>query len=263
MLAKRIIPCLDIKAGRVVKGTNFINLKDAGDPISLARHYAEVGADELVFLDITATIEKRKTLVTLVKEIGRVIDIPFTVGGGVRDVELVDELLQNGADKIAINSAAVLNPDLINEVSDKYGVQCVVAAVDAMSVGDSWSIFTKGGSQTTDLNLFDWAVELVGRGAGELLFTSMNADGTKRGFEIGALKKLSTYVNVPIIASGGAGSIQDFVELFSMTNATGGLAASIFHFGEVSIPDLKQELHNNGIPIRLDSMIQQIKELLF
>ncbi len=252
MLAKRIIPCLDIKLGRVVKGTNFINLIDAGDPITLARHYADIGADELVFLDITATLEKRKTLVTLVKEIGKVIDIPFTVGGGIADVDLVDELLQNGADKISINSAVVYNPDLINEVSEKYGAQCTVAAVDAKLVEDKWTIFVEGGTHSTELNLFEWSNELVNRGAGEILFTSMNADGTKQGFEIDALKKLSKSVNVPIIASGGAGSINDFVELFSETKATGGLAASIFHFGEVSIQDLKQELHNGGIPIRLN-----------
>ena len=251
MLAKRIIPCLDIKNGRVVKGTNFINLKDAGDPISLARHYAEIGADELVFLDITATIEKRKTLVKLVKEIGRVIDIPFTVGGGIRDVNLVDELLQNGADKIAINSAAVFNPNLINDVSDKYGAQCVVAAVDAKAVGNNWSIYTKGGTHCTDLDLFEWAKELVNRGAGEILFTSMDADGTKQGFEIDALKKMSESVNVPVIASGGAGSIKDFIRLFTETTATGGLAASIFHFGDVKISDLKKELYQKGIPIRL------------
>lgn len=251
MLAKRIIPCLDIKAGRVVKGTNFINLKDAGDPISLAQHYAEIGADELVFLDITATLEKRKTIVRLVKQISRVIDIPFTVGGGINDLDLVDELLQNGADKIAINSAAVHTPNLINEVSDKYGSQCVVAAVDAKSVGDNWSVFTKGGTNNTGLNLFDWASDLVQRGAGEILFTSMDADGTKQGFEINAVKKLAELVNVPVIASGGAGSINHFINLFSETKATGGLAASIFHFGEITIFDLKQELRKIGVPIRI------------
>lgn len=251
MLAKRIIPCLDIKSGRVVKGTNFMNLKDAGDPISLAKHYAELGADELVFLDITATLEKRKTLVSLVKEIGQVIDIPFTVGGGIADLELVDELLQNGADKIAINSAAVDNPGLINQVSDKYGSQCVVAAIDAKSVGDSWSVFIKGGTHNTGLDLYAWAEELVQRGAGEILFTSMDADGTKQGFEIKALTKLSQTINVPIIASGGAGSIIDFVTLFLQTGATGGLAASIFHYGDVAILDLKQELRRNRIPIRI------------
>lgn len=251
MLAKRIIPCLDIKEGRVVKGTNFINLKDAGDPISLAQHYAEIGADELVFLDITATLEKRKTIVKLVKEISRVIDIPFTVGGGIKDLDLVDELLQNGADKIAINSAAVHNPHLINEVSDKYGSQCVVAAVDAKSVGERWSVFTKGGTCDTGLNLFEWAKDLVNRGAGEILFTSMDADGTKEGFEINAVKKLTELVNVPVIASGGAGNINHFITLFSETKASGGLAASIFHFGEITILDLKQEIQKVGIPIRI------------
>jgi len=250
MLAKRIIPCLDIKNGRTVKGTNFKNLRDAGDPISLAELYADQGADELVFLDITATLEKRKTLVQLVKKIGKVIDIPFIVGGGIKDVELVDELLQSGADKVSINSAAVKNPDLINEISSKYGGQCCVAALDAKSTPNGWKIFTKGGTHETDKDLFGWAEELVERGAGELLFTSMDADGTKKGFELQALKDLSDKVNVPIIASGGAGSIVDFVDLFSATKATGGLAASIFHFNEISIPSLKQELKSNNIPIR-------------
>ncbi len=250
MLAKRIIPCLDIKNGRTVKGTNFKNLRDAGDPILLAKLYADKGADELVFLDITATLEKRKTLVKLVRKIGKVIDIPFTVGGGIKDIELVDELLQNGADKVSINSAAVINPDLINEISSKYGDQCCVAALDAKSTSDGWKIFTKGGTHETDKELFSWAKELVERGAGELLFTSMDADGTKTGFELSALKQLSEQVNVPIIASGGAGSIKDFIDLFSTTKATGGLAASIFHFKEISIPSLKNELKLNNIPIR-------------
>lgn len=251
MLAKRIIPCLDIKEGRVVKGTNFINLKDAGDPILLAKHYAEIGADELVFLDITATLEKRKTLIQLVGKIAKVIDIPFTVGGGIKDVYLIDELLQNGADKIAINSAAIYNPDLINEASDKYGAQCIVAAVDAKMVNDSWIVYSKGGTQETELELFKWAKELVDRGVGEVLFTSMNADGTKSGFEISALRQLSESINVPVIASGGAGQIDDFASLFKKTRVTGGLAASIFHFGEVAIPELKSELSKNGIPVRL------------
>jgi cyclase len=250
MLAKRIIPCLDIKNERVVKGTNFINLKDAGDPITLAKHYAEIGADELVFLDITATLEKRKTLVSLVTEIGKVIDIPFTVGGGIADVDLIEELLSNGADKIAINSAAVYQPDLINDASNRYGSQCIVAAIDAKLIDDEWIVFTKGGTNKTELKLIDWSKELVDRGAGELLFTSMDADGTKAGFSIEALRRLADEVNVPIIASGGAGQMSDFTTLFTETKATGGLAASIFHYNEVSIPELKQQLMTNGVPIR-------------
>jgi len=250
MLAKRIIPCLDIKDGRTVKGTKFANLRDAGDPIALAQHYAEVGADELVFLDITATLEKRKTLVPLVREISSVLDIPFTVGGGVSDLDLVDELLQNGADKISINSAAVRNPSFIDQVAQKYGGQCVTVAIDAKNIEGRWSVHTSGGTKDWGLDLFEWSAEVVQRGAGELLFTSMDADGTKAGFEIEALAKLTNQVNVPVIASGGAGSSAHFVELFSKTKATGGLAASIFHFKAVEISELKAVLFENGVPVR-------------
>lgn len=250
MIAKRIIPCLDIKNGRTVKGTNFKQLKDAGDPLILAQLYADQGADELVFLDITATLEKRKTLVSLVQRIGKMIDIPFTVGGGIRDVDLVYELLQNGADKVSINSAAIANPDLISDISEKYGSQSCIAAVDAKRIDGQWLIFTKGGTYNTQLDLFDWTRELVRRGAGEILFTSMNADGTKNGFELEAVSKMGDQINVPIIASGGAGSTQDFIDLFTKTKATGGLAASIFHYNEISIPTLKNELKINNISIR-------------
>ena len=251
MIAKRIIPCLDIKDGRTVKGTNFVNLKDAGDPIELAKSYADQGADELVFLDITATIEKRKTLVPLVEKIGKVLDIPFTVGGGIRDVSLVDELLQNGADKVSINSAAIQNPSLINQISEKYGSQCLVVAIDGNMVDGEWKVFTKGGKFNTGVEMFGWSEKVVESGAGEILFTSMNKDGTKSGFELEALKKMAALIHVPIIASGGAGNIDHFVDLFQNTEATGGLAASIFHFGEVKIQDLKKELQHNNIPIRI------------
>ena len=251
MIAKRIIPCLDIKDGRTVKGTNFIQLKDAGDPIELASKYAKDGADELVFLDITATIEKRKTLVPLVRKIAKEIDIPFTVGGGIGSLDLVDELLQNGADKVAVNSAALRTPGLISEIALKYGAQCLVIAVDANLSDGNWEVFVNGGRKRTGVNLFDWAQKVVELGAGEILFTSMNKDGTKSGFEIEALQRLGSIVTVPVIASGGAGSIQDFSDLFSSTTATGGLAASIFHFGEIEIPELKKQLALDGIRIRI------------
>jgi len=250
MLAKRIIPCLDIKNGRTVKGTKFANLRDAGDPIVLAQHYAEAGADELVFLDITATLEKRKTLVPLVRQISAVLDIPFTVGGGIADLDLVDELLQNGADKVSINSAAVRNPALINQVAEKYGSQCVTIAIDAKNVDGSWKVHTGGGTHNVGLDLYEWAAEVVERGAGEILFTSMDADGTKAGFEVDALAKLTDLVRVPVIASGGAGKSDDFVELFTKTECTGGLAASIFHFKEVEINALKSILCDHDIPVR-------------
>ncbi|MDF1697233.1 MAG: imidazole glycerol phosphate synthase subunit HisF [Saprospiraceae bacterium] len=251
MIAKRIVPCLDIKDGRTVKGTNFLDLRDAGDPIELAKRYADQGADELVFLDITATLEKRKTLVTLVEKIGRELDIPFTVGGGIRTLDLVDELLQNGADKVSINSAAIKNPNLITEISEKYGCQCLVVAVDGNKIGDEWKVFTRGGTHNTGIEMFGWVEQVVGLGAGEILFTSMNKDGTKSGFEIEALNKMSQQIQVPIIASGGAGNIEHFVQLFQNTGVTAGLAASIFHFREVDIPELKQELQLNKISIRI------------
>lgn len=251
MIARRIIPCLDIKDGRTVKGTNFKSLRDAGDPIELAEKYAQSGADELVFLDITATLEKRKTLVPLVRDIARVLDIPFTVGGGIDNIDLVDELLQNGADKVSINSAALSNPDLLSEIANKYGSQCLVVAIDADKISGEWKVFINGGTLNTNINLFDWVRKSVERGAGEILFTSMNKDGTKSGFEIEALIQITKLVNVPIIASGGAGKIEHFTELFTKTKVTGGLAASIFHFDEIDIIELKQQLSAQNILIRV------------
>lgn len=251
MLTKRIIPCLDVKDGRTVKGVNFVDLRDAGDPVELAEKYAKEGADELIFLDITATHEKRKSLVELIKRVAEKINIPFTVGGGISSVEDVEVILKSGADKVAINSAAVKNPDLINQLSNKYGSQCIVVAVDAKLIDQEWKVFLVGGREETTLNLFDWVIEVEKRGAGEILFTSMNNDGTKDGFANDALKKISTVVNIPIIASGGAGTIQHFNDVFVKGRADAALAASVFHFNEIKIPELKKELKNNDIPIRL------------
>ncbi len=251
MLAKRIIPCLDIKNGRTVKGINFVDLRDAGDPVELAEIYANTGADELVFLDISATEERRKTLAELVYHVAEKINIPFTVGGGISSVEDVDVLLQNGADKVSINSSAVKNPGLINDLALKFGSQCIVVAIDAKEVNGEWIVHLVGGKEPTDIKLFDWAKEVENRGAGEILFTSMDNDGTKNGFANKALAKLSTELNIPIIASGGAGSMQHFTDVFTMGKADAALAASVFHFKEIEIMDLKKELHENGIPVRI------------
>ena len=251
MLTKRIIPCLDIKNGRTVKGINFVDLKDAGDPVELAKKYAETGADELVFLDISATEERRATLIDLVRKIAAAINIPFTVGGGISSVVDVDVLLRNGADKISINSSAVKTPDLINEIAAKYGSQCVVVAIDAKQIDGDWIVHLVGGKVPTDLNLFDWAKEVEQRGAGEILFTSMNNDGTKNGFANEALAKLSEIVNIPIIASGGAGTMEHFAETFINGKADAALAASVFHYQEIEIQELKQFLKNQNISIRL------------
>lgn len=251
MLAKRIIPCLDIKDGRTVKGVNFENLRDAGDAVELAKYYAQHGADELVFLDITATNEKRKTFAELVTKIASNINIPFTVGGGISTVEDVDALLKAGADKVSINSAAVKNPALIKQLSDKFGSQCIVLAVDANFVNDTWKVFIGGGKIETEKELFSWCAQAVSLGAGEILFTSMQHDGTKKGFAIDALNKLSNELTVPVIASGGAGTIEHFTELFRKTATDAALAASIFHFKEIDIFDLKNQLKNNHIPVRL------------
>ena len=251
MLTKRIIPCLDIKNGRTVKGVNFVDLKDAGDPVELAKKYTETGADELVFLDISATEERRATLIDLVRKVAAAINIPFTVGGGISSVADVDVLLRNGADKISINSSAVKNPDLINEIAAKYGSQCVVVAIDAKQINDDWIVHLVGGKVPTELNLFDWAKEVEQRGAGEILFTSMNNDGTKNGFANEALAKLSEIVNIPIIASGGAGTMEHFAETFIKGKADAALAASVFHYQEIEIPELKQFLKNQNIAVRL------------
>ena len=251
MLTKRIIPCLDIKNGRTVKGVNFVNLIDAGDPVVLAKQYADLGADELVFLDIAATLENRGTTLDMVLKVAEQVNIPFTVGGGISSVDHVNALLKCGADKVSINSSAVKRPDLINELSEKFGSQCVVVAIDAKQVDGEWLVHLAGGTIPTDINLFEWAKEVEKRGAGEILFTSMNNDGTKAGFANEALAKLSTELNIPIIASGGAGSVQHFIDTFVDGKSDAALAASVFHFGEIPIPNLKQELKENNIPIRL------------
>ncbi|WP_438973687.1 imidazole glycerol phosphate synthase subunit HisF [Polaribacter sp.] len=251
MLTKRIIPCLDIKNGRTVKGVNFVNLIDAGDPVVLAKQYADLGADELVFLDIAATLENRGTTLDMVLKVAEQVNIPFTVGGGISSVAHVNALLKCGADKVSINSSAVKRPDLINELSEKFGSQCVVVAIDAKQVDGEWLVHLAGGTIPTAINLFDWAKEVEQRGAGEILFTSMNNDGTKAGFANKALAQLATEVNIPIIASGGAGSVQHFIDTFVEGKSDAALAASVFHFGEIPIPDLKQALKNNNIPIRL------------
>ena len=251
MIAKRIIPCLDIKNGRTVKGVNFINLIDAGDPVELAKRYTDEGADELVFLDISATEQKRKTLSDLVLRVAEALDIPFTVGGGVSSIKDAKVLLRNGADKVSINSAAVKNPNLINEMSNAFGNQCVVVAIDAKKINNKWIVHLVGGKEKTNIDLFDWANEVESRGAGEILFTSMDNDGTKKGFANSALSKLSEIVNIPIIASGGAGCNKDFLDTFTVGNADAALAASVFHFGKIKISELKKDLKKNNIPIRL------------
>nr|WP_293300509.1 imidazole glycerol phosphate synthase subunit HisF [Allomuricauda sp.] len=251
MLTKRIIPCLDIKDGRTVKGVNFVDLRDAGDPVELAAIYAQEGADELVFLDISATEEKRRTLAELVYHVAETINIPFTVGGGISSVEDVDILLKNGADKVSINSSAVKRPELINELVAKFGSQCIVVAIDAKQIDGTWKVHLVGGKVPTEMDLFDWAKEVEQRGAGEILFTSMDHDGTKNGFANEALAKLSKLVNIPIIASGGAGSIPHFADTFKEGKADAALAASVFHFKEIEIKDLKNELKEEGIPVRI------------
>lgn len=251
MLTKRIIPCLDIKNGRTVKGVNFLDLRDAGDPVELAAKYAETGADELVFLDISATEEKRKTLADLVLRVAEKINIPFTVGGGIASVEDVDVLLQNGADKVSINSSAVKNPQLINDLAAKFGSQCVVVAIDAKQIEGKWIVHLVGGKVPTELDLFEWAKEVEERGAGEILFTSMDHDGTKNGFANEALSALSEMLNIPIIASGGAGTMDHFADTFIDGKADAALAASVFHFHEIDIQDLKRELKGKNIPVRL------------
>ena len=251
MLTKRIIPCLDIKNGRTVKGINFLDLKDAGDPIELAQKYSDEGADELVFLDISATEEQRKTLVDLVRKVAATMNIPFTVGGGISSVNDVEILLKNGADKIAINSSAVKNPNLINDLALNFGSQCVVVAIDAKQIEGIWKVHLVGGKTPTDLDLFEWAKEVELRGAGEILFTSMDNDGIKKGFANEALAQLSSTVNIPIIASGGAGSIEHFIDVFQIGKADAALAASVFHYQEIEIKDLKTELKNKSIPVRL------------
>lgn len=251
MLAKRIIPCLDIKDGQTVKGINFENLRSAGDPVELGAEYSRQGADELVFLDITASHEKRKTFADLVKRIARHINIPFTVGGGIHELQDVDRLLSSGADKVSINSAAIKNPDLIGEIAQNFGNQVCTVAIDAKFENGEWTCFLNGGRIPTERKLFEWAKEAQERGAGEILFTSMNHDGVKQGFAGDALKTLSEQLNIPVIASGGAGTMEHFHDVFTFGKADAALAASIFHFKEIAIPDLKQYLHTKNIPVRI------------
>ena len=251
MLTKRIIPCLDIKDGRTVKGVNFVDLRDAGDPVELAAAYAAQGADELVFLDISATEEKRKTLARLVRRVAERIDIPFTVGGGISSVEDVDVLLHAGADKVSINSAAVRDPELIDRLVRKFGSQCIVVALDARRIEGEWKIHLVGGKVPTEVELFQWAQEVARRGAGEILFTSMEHDGTKGGFANEALSKMCSLVNIPVVASGGAGTKAHFADAFIEGEADAALAASVFHFNEIPIPDLKSYLRDRGIPMRI------------
>lgn len=251
MLTKRIIPCLDVKGGRTVKGINFINLRDAGDPVELAATYAQQGADELVFLDISASQEERKTMINWVQDVARHINIPFTVGGGIRSAADVEPLLGAGADKISINSAAVQRPELIEELATAYGSQCVVVAIDARKLVNTWVVHTHGGNRATEKKLFTWAREVQERGAGEILFTSMDHDGTQQGFAIDALQKLNTLLSIPVIASGGAGVPGHFLDAFVLGRADAALAASVFHFGTIKIPELKQFLKHHNIPIRL------------
>lgn len=250
MLKRRIIPCLDIQNGRTVKGINFEGIRDAGDPIELAKKYVRDGADELVFLDITATVEKRKTLIELVEKIAAEINIPFTVGGGINTIEDVTRLIAAGADKVSINSSAVKRPELISEIANQFGSQCVVVAIDTKKIDETWYVFTQGGRTATELKAVDWAKQVEQLGAGEILLTSMNNDGTKSGFALDITNEISNVVNIPVIASGGAGIKEDFEILFKTTKATGGLAASIFHYNEIPITELKTYLKTLNIPIR-------------
>lgn len=251
MLAKRIIPCLDVKDGRTVKGTNFIGLRDAGDPVELAARYSDEGADELVFLDITATNDKRKTLAELVRRVGKEINIPFTVGGGISEVDDIATMLDAGADKVSINTAAVRDPHLLTRAAENFGSQCVVLAIDAKQTEAGWRVFLNGGRIATELDASEWAKQGEEFGAGEILLTSMNADGTKGGFENGLTRQISTSAGIPVIASGGAGSIDDFADVFLAGHADAALAASVFHFGEIGIPDLKSFLRMRGIAVRI------------
>lgn len=251
MLAKRIIPCLDVMGSRTVKGVNFVNLKDAGDPIELAQKYSKQGADELVFLDITATENRRKTLIDITETISRKIDIPFTIGGGITSLEDVDNIFLSGADRVSINSQAFKTPKLISKIANKYGVQSIVIAIDAKCINGEWIVHLIGGKKKTTITLFDWAQQVQDLGAGEILFTSMDHDGTKKGFAIDALKELKSKVKIPIIASGGGGSINHFFNVFNEADVDGALAASIFHYNEIQIPSLKKELKNQGVEIRI------------
>lgn len=250
MLAKRIIPCLDVDKGRVVKGVNFVNIKDAGDPVELAKFYNNEGADELVFLDITASSENRHTMINVVREVAKQVFIPFTVGGGIRSTEDIRNILLAGADKVSVNTSAVKMPKLITEASQVFGSQCIVLAIDAKRENNSWRVFINGGRTPTDLDAIDWAKDAVQKGAGEILLTSMDRDGIKNGYDIELTQVISEVVNVPVIASGGAGKIKDFVDIFQEGKADAALAASLFHFGELKINEVKNSLKKSNIPVR-------------
>ncbi len=252
MLTKRIIPCLDVNAGRVVKGVNFVQLKDAGDPVEIAKAYNEEGADELVFLDITASSDQRETVVDMVRRVAEQVFIPFTVGGGIHSVEDMKKILREGADKISVNTAAVQNPELIREGAEKFGNQCIVTAIDAKRKedGNGWTVYIKGGREDTGLDAVEWAKKAVSLGSGEILLTSMDADGTKAGYDLELTKAVTEAVNVPVIASGGAGKLEDFSEILTEGGADAALAASLFHYKELSIAEVKEYLQDQGIPVR-------------
>jgi imidazole glycerol-phosphate synthase subunit HisF len=250
MLAKRIIPCLDVDKGRVVKGVNFVNIKDAGDPVELAKFYNNEGADELVFLDITASSENRDTMLNAVKEVAKQVFIPFTVGGGIRSIEDIRSILLSGADKVSLNTSAVNNPELITEASNAFGSQCIVLAIDAKKAKNGWKVFINGGRTATNLDAISWAKEAVRKGAGEILLTSMDGDGTKNGYDVELTKAVSESVSVPVIASGGAGKLKDFSEAFIIGKADAALAASLLHFGELKINEVKDYLKRSNIPVR-------------
>ena len=250
-LAKRIIPCLDVKNGETVKGVNFVGLRSAGDPVELGKAYSDAGADELVFLDITASFEERKTFTDMVTRVAQEINIPFTVGGGINELSDVERLLYAGADKVSVNSAAIRRPQLIDEIASRFGSQVCVCAIDARLDADGWHCYLKGGRERTERDLFEWAHEAQERGAGEILFTSMNHDGVKEGYANEALRELADRLNIPVIASGGAGRKEHFLDVFTVGHADAALAASVFHFGEIPVPELKQYLKNEGINIRI------------
>ncbi len=249
--AKRVIPCLDVKDGRVVKGVNFVGLKDAGDPVEVAKRYNQEGADEITFLDITATHENRDTIVHIVEEVAKEVFIPLTVGGGIRELNDIYKLLNVGCDKVSINSAAIRRPEFVDEGAKRFGSQCIVVAIDAKKVGESWNVFINGGRIDTGIDAIQWAKEVYNRGAGEILLTSMDKDGTKSGYDLELTSKISDVVEIPVIASGGAGAMEHIKEVFTFGKADAALAASIFHYKEIDIMELKHYLINNGIPVRL------------